>query len=59
MKDLETEILSNFTIKINVSVSCDIRRRVMNACCIILYLTRSIILGCLPILYVSEGKFSK
>lgn len=56
MRDLETEILVTFTIKINDSESCHIKGRVLNACCSILYLIRSIIVGCLPILYESERK---
>jgi hypothetical protein len=49
MRDLETEILVTFTIKINDSASCHIKGRVVNACCSVLYLTRPIMVGCLPI----------
>ena len=56
MRDLETEILVTFTIKINDSVSCRIKGCFVSACCSILYLTRSIMVGRLPILYKSERK---
>jgi len=56
MTDLETEILVTFTIKINDYVSCHIKGRVVNACCSVLYLTRSIMVECLPILHESERK---
>jgi hypothetical protein len=56
MTDLETEILVTFTIKINDCMSCHIKGRVVNACYSVLYLTRSLMVGCLPILYESERK---
>lgn len=59
MRNLETEILVTFTIKINDSVSCHIKGRVVNAYGSILYLTRSIMVGCLPILYESERKLQQ